>query len=197
MSQLILATKESNIDVSLFRNSLSNKTDFIMDSAIIRKPDAETPGCGFVHPIPYCIVSYKDKILSYQRTSMSGENRLHGLYSVGIGGHIDLEEESEVFSKSTEEFIKETAFREFEEELMIDASQIVNFEVLSTLYDTTTEVNKLHLGYICKLEISEDAYNMLLNPEHIVEDHICNISFEQEDIEKYESWSQIILKNFF
>src|SRR5579883_775157 len=48
--------------------------------------------------IPYVLVLCRDKILRYQRGKGGQETRLHGLYSVGIGGHIS-DEDHGLFSK--------------------------------------------------------------------------------------------------
>src|SRR6266536_5444809 len=48
--------------------------------------------------IPYVLVICNDKILRYRRGRGGQETRLHGLYSVGIGGHIS-EEDHGLFSK--------------------------------------------------------------------------------------------------
>src|SRR6266704_864085 len=42
--------------------------------------------------IPYVLVICNDKILRYRRGKGGQETRLHGLYSVGIGGHISDED---------------------------------------------------------------------------------------------------------
>src|ERR1700728_3318445 len=42
--------------------------------------------------IPYVLLICNDKILRYRRGKAGGEKRLHGLYSVGIGGHISEED---------------------------------------------------------------------------------------------------------
>ena len=47
--------------------------------------------------IPYVLVICNDKILRYRRGKGGQETRLHGLYSVGIGGHIS-EEDHGLFS---------------------------------------------------------------------------------------------------
>ena len=44
------------------------------------------------------LVICNDKILRYRRGKGGGETRLHGLYSVGVGGHIS-EEDNGLFSK--------------------------------------------------------------------------------------------------
>src|SRR5213593_2530317 len=48
--------------------------------------------------IPYVLVICNGKILRYRRGRGGQETRLHGLYSVGIGGHIS-EEDHGLFSK--------------------------------------------------------------------------------------------------
>src|ERR1044072_7133831 len=47
---------------------------------------------NFKQLIPYVVVVCGDKILRYRRGATGGENRLHGLFSIGIGGHISNEE---------------------------------------------------------------------------------------------------------
>src|SRR6266699_1925354 len=42
--------------------------------------------------IPYVLVIRNDRILRYRRGRGGQETRLHGLYSVGIGGHISDED---------------------------------------------------------------------------------------------------------
>src|SRR5687767_7680679 len=47
--------------------------------------------------IPYVLLVCGGKILRYRRGKGGQETRLHGLYSVGIGGHIS-EQDSDLFS---------------------------------------------------------------------------------------------------
>src|SRR5580658_6835942 len=49
--------------------------------------------------IPYALILCKDRILRYRRGKGGGETRLHGLFSVGVGGHIS-EEDNGLFSSS-------------------------------------------------------------------------------------------------
>src|SRR3989304_1111901 len=36
--------------------------------------------------IPYLIIRYRERIFLFQRSTRGGEERLHGLYSIGVGG---------------------------------------------------------------------------------------------------------------
>src|SRR6185436_21116754 len=51
----------------------------------------------FKQLIPYVLILCNDKILRYRRGKGGGETRLHGLFSVGIGGHI-ADEDDNLFS---------------------------------------------------------------------------------------------------
>src|SRR5271155_4927286 len=53
----------------------------------LARSDAEQ-NRGYKQLIPYALLICNGKILRYQRGKLGGEKRLHGLYSVGIGGHI-------------------------------------------------------------------------------------------------------------
>src|SRR5438045_9654437 len=67
--------------------------------------------------IPYVLIICNDKILRYRRGKGGGEKRLHGLFSVGIGGHI-ADVDNELFSNAgyqegmRREFVKEAAIGE-------------------------------------------------------------------------------------
>ena len=62
----------------------------------LNRSDAELDK-RFKQLIPYVLVICHDKILRYRRGKGGQETRLHGLFSVGIGGHIS-EEDNGLFS---------------------------------------------------------------------------------------------------
>ncbi len=70
--------------------------------------------------IPYVLVICNDKILRYRRGRGGQETRLHGLYSVGIGGHIS-EEDNGLFSNGPG--YHEGMRRELMEEVAIDEAK--------------------------------------------------------------------------
>ena len=39
--------------------------------------------------IPYCILRHGTRLICYRRSSAGSETRLHGLYSIGWGGHVN------------------------------------------------------------------------------------------------------------
>src|ERR1044071_1846531 len=69
--------------------------------------------------IPYVLLICNDKILRYRRGKGGGETRLHGLYSVGIGGHIS-EEDHQLFSNDP---YREGMRRELMEEVAVEEAK--------------------------------------------------------------------------
>ena len=47
---------------------------------------------SFRQIIPYVVLRSPGRIFSYARTARAGERRLHGLRSVGVGGHVNPED---------------------------------------------------------------------------------------------------------
>src|SRR4029450_3775523 len=63
----------------------------------LNRSDAEEDK-NFKQLIPYVLVICNGRILRYRRGKGGQETRLHGLYSVGIGGHIS-DEDHGLFSR--------------------------------------------------------------------------------------------------
>src|SRR5215510_4622501 len=67
--------------------------------------------------IPYVLIFSNERILRYRRGKGGQETRLHGLYSVGVGGHI-AEEDHGLFSNALG--YQDGMRRELMEEVAID-----------------------------------------------------------------------------
>src|SRR5258706_11479222 len=84
--------------------------------------------------IPYVLILCNDRILRYRRGKGGQETRLHGLFSVGIGGHIS-EDDHDPFSSGLG--YDEGMRRELKEEVEIDAA---NEAAVAVINDDSTEV---------------------------------------------------------
>src|SRR5580765_619951 len=98
--------------------------------------------------IPYVLVLCNDKILRYRRGRGGQETRLHGLYSVGIGGHIS-EEDHGLFSSGPG--YHEGMRRELMEEVAIDE---VNESAVAVINDDSTEVGYVHFGVVHVMHVA-------------------------------------------
>ena len=92
--------------------------------------------------IPYVLLICNGRILRYRRGRGGQETRLHGLYSVGIGGHIS-DEDHGLFSYDLG--YKDGMRRELMEEVAIDEAKEAAVAVIN---DDSTEVGCVHFGVV-------------------------------------------------
>ena len=137
--------------------------------------------------IPYVILICRVQILRYRRGRGGEETRLHGLYSIGIGGHIS-EEDHLLFSRNVG--YQEGMLREIREEVDIEQ---VREAVVGVINDDSTEVGYVHFGVVHVMEVAEERVvgrrSGIVSPEFRP---ICDVV---KDLSSYESWSRLCLEN--
>jgi predicted NUDIX family phosphoesterase len=137
--------------------------------------------------IPYALIICGDKILRYRRGKGGQETRLHGLFSVGVGGHIS-EEDNGLFSSGIG--YDEAMRRELMEEVSIDVTKEVAVAVLN---DDSTEVGFVHLGIVHIVYVADEA--LANRRSGIVSPEFTPIGEAVKNPDAYESWSRICLEN--
>ena len=107
----------------------------------------------FKQLIPYVLIQKGNRWLHYVRGKSSGEKRLVHMGSIGIGGHINPEDES-LFHRGRE-FYQAALQRELSEELSLE--NIPPTQPLGLLNDDSTPVGRFHLGIVhcCRLDHRE------------------------------------------
>ena len=137
--------------------------------------------------IPYVLLVCGDRILRYRRGKGGQETRLHGLYSVGIGGHISEEDDGLFSSKGG---YQEGMRREILEETGVDAGAA---PALAALNDDGTEVGRVHFGvvHVARLPDEKVAGRRLgiAGPEFI------SLAEAVKNLQAYETWSRFCLEN--
>lgn len=137
--------------------------------------------------IPYLLVICHDKILRYRRGKGGQESRLHGLYSVGIGGHI-AEEDHGLFSKGPG--YHEGMRRELMEEVAIDD---LPETAVAAINDDSTEVGYVHFGVVHVVHVADEAIagrrSGIVNPEFVP------VADAVKERSGYESWSVFCLQH--
>lgn len=91
--------------------------------------------------IPYCVIRQGDNVFLTQRLNTQTETRLHNLYSIGIGGHMNGNG-----APTLDELIADNLRRELEEELIIDA--IDGIRLIGAINDDSTSVSRCHFGLL-------------------------------------------------
>lgn len=137
--------------------------------------------------IPYVLILCQDRILRYRRGKGGQETRLHGLFSVGIGGHIS-EEDHGLFSNQLG--YQEGMRRELMEEVEIEAA---NEAAVAVINDDSTEVGFVHLGVVHVLQVADEE--VVGRRSGIVAPEFIPIAEAMKDLPAYESWSRFCLEN--
>ena len=137
--------------------------------------------------IPYALIICGDKILRYRRGKGGGETRLHGLYSVGVGGHIS-EEDNGLFSSGIG--YHEAMRRELKEEVDIEVAQD---SAVAVINDDSTEVGFVHLGIVHVVQVADES--LANRRSGIVSPEFVPMSEAVKNPDAYESWSRFCLEN--
>lgn len=168
-----------------------------------RRGDVETDK-SLVQPIPYVVfIAPSDqndetsdaKVLLYTRSSSGGEKRLQDKCSIGIGGHLNLEDIHEYLNNaSMADPTVACMLREVSEELgvttLTDCDLFVRPDVI---YSDKEDVSSVHIGILHFIYLREI-------PEIKVENALKEVSWVPlketmpggEYFDKLESWSQIV-----
>lgn len=152
----------------------------------LNRSDAELDK-RFKQLIPYVLVICNDKILRYQRGKGGQETRLHGLFSVGVGGHIS-EEDNGLFSDGPG--YHEGMRRELMEEVAIDEMKEATVALIN---DDSTEVGYVHFGVVHIMHAANE--NIVGRRSGIRAPEFVPISEAVKDTSGYESWSRFCLEN--
>ncbi len=137
--------------------------------------------------IPYVLLICHGKILRYRRGRGGQETRLHGLYSVGIGGHIS-EEDHGLFSKGPGYY--EGMRRELMEEVAVEE---VKEAAVAVINDDSTEVGQVHFGVVHVMHLTNET--VVGRRSGIVGPEFIPVTEAVKDPSGYESWSRFCLEH--
>lgn len=141
---------------------------------------------SFKQIIPYVVIRNNDLWLLFQRKSTQSEARLHNKYSLGIGGHINDENDSETLDPITSGL-----YRELTEELTLGKHSPPRY--IGVINDDESDVGRVHLGLV--FEIRADSLDFVL-PEA---DKMTATWVSSQELQTYlpnmETWSQLIVGN--
>ena len=135
--------------------------------------------------IPYVVITKGDKVFCYKRNG--SEKRLRD-WSIGVGGHINLQDNTRRGKKYT---IRRGLKRELKEEIGI--KDVSNLEFLGFIKQVDDKiVSKVHFGVAYKLEIKED---IKLDNEEIQEFEWVDLK-DLED-KNLETWSNEVVEMLY
>lgn len=163
-------------------NNCDKMVDIILSNyEFIPRPEAENDP-SHKQIIPYVVICRGDEVFATRRLKKGNEARLHGLLSVGVGGHINPETDGcgdDVLSRGMK--------REIEEEVSIES--MGKLTPCGIINDDTTEVGSVHLGLFYTLEVTGEV--KVLETEKLEGFWIKRADMEGLSAQM-ETWSQFV-----
>ncbi|GGB03847.1 NUDIX domain-containing protein [Macrococcus hajekii] len=140
--------------------------------------------------ISYCILeNEEDEVLVYKRLTGGGEERLHGLSSIGVGGHMNQSDHDDI-----ERTLIENARRELAEEVGLTDIPDSDLELIGFINDDGDEVGRVHIGLVFRIKVERESIRAVetdtLSIEWIDKNRLM-------DIPAYETWSRLIIESIY
>jgi predicted NUDIX family phosphoesterase len=134
--------------------------------------------------IPYCIVRHADgTYLLTHRLRASSEKRLHHLYSLGVGGHVNPGD-----GETGDDPVVGGLCREWAEEIVCPAPATARLVAL--LNDDTTPVSRVHLGLVFLVEPARGVASV--REVRKLEGEVLTLEAMRRHYLNMESWSQLV-----
>lgn len=170
-----------NSDEGIFPIDLGKLRDLIEKNAFFIDRDIAENDETLRQLIPYVLIRQQEKFLLLRRTKKQQERRLHGKLSLGVGGHINLNDGStpwQAFLKGME--------REIHEEVNVEVLQL---SYMGLLNDTSSPVSRVHVGLVYLAEVRF----LGLNEPDMFDFWFVDLTEIEQRREELEGWSKLAL----
>jgi predicted NUDIX family phosphoesterase len=170
-----------NSDEGIFPIDLGKLRDLIEKNAFFIDRDIAENDETLRQLIPYVLMRQQGKFLLLRRTKKQQERRLHGKLSLGVGGHINLNDGStpwQAFLKGME--------REIHEEVNVEVLQL---SYMGLLNDTSSPVSRVHVGLVYLAEVRF----LGLNEPDMFDFWFVDLTEIEQRREELEGWSKLAL----
>ncbi len=168
--------------------------------------------------IPYCVLRCTGEnsanqhnlglegIFRVRRTKGQSETRLHGLWSIGLGGHVEPQDEAPAHGDPGDQELQGAAFfarsldRELHEELHLDLPPGISPRFVGLLNDDGTAVGQVHAGlvYLLDLPLSLAQAEQSVRIREISKmsggfGSLVEFLILWQDRQRFETWSQFLV----
>lgn len=182
------ATIQPALEGPFTRNGLDRCLKLIQQSqSFLSRPLAEEDPT-FKQIIPYVVIRHGGQYFLTRRTKRQSEARLHGKFSLGIGGHIN---DTDDINKSSD-IVQAGLERELAEEVHLGAER-KSLKLAGVISDDSTPVGQVHLGLVFILELQAAACQVR-ESELMTSEWADRQSLEVK-LPLMETWSQIVFEN--
>ena len=207
MNELVLAVSREALDVGtesgifpIDLNSIDSEAYALLPRHIADNKSDSSVALGKLFPqiLGYVqLINEQGEILSYARKGK--EKGLHGLRSIGVGGHVSHEELVTAIYRSDEptqlpkltELIQLGLRRELLEEVGIDIGTYM--EANQLLVSDSNVTSQVHVGLPMQLNVKES--DISLDESEFLDARWISVEELKATVDIYEPWSQLIIQN--
>lgn len=151
----------------------------------LKRKEAES-NPAYKQLIPYALLYSGSDVFVYRRGKLLAEKRLHGNFSLGVGGHISVTDPG-LFGTTYEDGLK----REINEEVNIESRYTQR--IVALLNDDSNDVGQVHFGVVHTLTLEKP----LVKPKEksINETKFLSTEELRNKIDTFENWSKICIQH--
>ncbi|MFN4268580.1 MAG: DNA mismatch repair protein MutT [Fervidobacterium pennivorans] len=128
--------------------------------------------------IPYIVLKERDEYIFFRRTANQTEKRLHNLITLGVGGHLNIED-----SQDPIECLEKGLRRELSEEVDVEVKSL---NYVGLINEIENPVSRVHVGV---LYIADVKYNGIVEKENFVEIRSKRL---KDYIGEMEGWAKVV-----
>ena len=142
----------------------------------------------FKQIIPYVIFRSEGMVFTYRRGGSGGENRLHRLRSLGVGGHVA---EDDAGGLATIEAYDAALRRELDEEIILPPTGLDLPRPVGLINDDGSPVGRVHLGVIHLVDLPEPT--LTARDPSLADAEFLPITDLARLRPEFETWSQFCI----
>jgi predicted NUDIX family phosphoesterase len=130
--------------------------------------------------IPYLLLRDGERLFLMRRTRAGGDERLHDLYTIGIGGHVNPEDADVIGGLR----------REWAEEIESDFDP--EFQPIGVLNDDHNAVGAVHLGLVFSADAASRPVD--IRERHKLEGAFASVDEVAAVADRLETWSALLFE---
>lgn len=137
--------------------------------------------------IPYCCITRANELFYYERSKKGSEERLHNLFSLGVGGHINP------CDGNDNETISAACKRELDEE--VEYTHFNGGFFAGLINDDSNPVNSVHFGVVFHIQLKSKG---IVKPKEtkLISADFSPVSLLAASNKNWENWSVFLLRGY-
>ena len=148
---------------------------------------------GVIQLVSVFVVRSGERILTYKRTKRLPESRLHGVYSLAFGGHLNPDDLLPLLNIFDPALGYPLLKRELNEEVRFESPDPPKIRYWGLLYDDSRPVSRQHLGITYEISVPDDKFQ-IGERGFLTDAKYESLQQIGDRLSAFENWSAILYK---